>query len=135
MNQEQFERNWSRIKVEVHTKWTDLTADRMEAMECSKESLICLLQETYGYSEARATSAIDRVLRSLDSQSVFAELRGEVENRWGGLKEKVLDAQNRLKDQTSPHEARYGDRRNDISGSSYLTPFRGFGRTQLEITI
>jgi uncharacterized protein YjbJ (UPF0337 family) len=62
MNSSELESKWQKLKGEIRSQWGKLTDDDLERIAGSKDRLIGLVQERYGYVWDEAQQMVDRYL-------------------------------------------------------------------------
>ena len=60
------EAKWKRIKPKVKQQWGALTDEDLKNIDGSREVLIGVLQDKYGYSRQQVEVEVDRFLQSLE---------------------------------------------------------------------
>jgi uncharacterized protein YjbJ (UPF0337 family) len=63
MNADVFAGKWKQMKGSVKQWWGKLTDDDIARVEGSRDKLVGLLQERYGYAKDKAEAEIDRRFR------------------------------------------------------------------------
>lgn len=58
MNNDILKGKWKQFKGEIQKKWGKLTSDDLDRIEGSRDKLIGLLQERYGYRKEQAKSEL-----------------------------------------------------------------------------
>lgn len=53
---------WKQLKGKVQQQWGKLTDDELDRIAGKREALIGLIQEKYGYAQARAEREVDEFL-------------------------------------------------------------------------
>jgi uncharacterized protein YjbJ (UPF0337 family) len=68
MNQDILEGKWKQLKGKVKQQWGKLTDDQLDQISGRSEELSGLLQESYGYSVARAQKEIDEFIDNMETR-------------------------------------------------------------------
>jgi len=63
MNADVFAGKWKQAKGQVKEWWGNLTDDDLTRVDGSRDKLVGVLQERYGYAKERAEQEIDRRFR------------------------------------------------------------------------
>jgi uncharacterized protein YjbJ (UPF0337 family) len=64
------EAKWKRIKGKVKQHWNALTEDDLNNIDGSREVLIGVLQDKYGYTRQQAEMEVDHFLQSVEVEPV-----------------------------------------------------------------
>ena len=64
MNSDVFAGKWKQMKGQAKEWWGKLTDDDLARVEGSRDKLIGVLQERYGYAKDRAEQEVDRRFRA-----------------------------------------------------------------------
>lgn len=66
INQDILEGKWKQLRGKVKQQWGKLTDDQLDQISGRAEELSGLLQEQYGYTEARAQKEVDDFIYRMD---------------------------------------------------------------------
>lgn len=61
------EGKWKQLKGQVQQQWGDLTNDDLDRISGKREELVGLIQEKYGYAQAKAEREVDAFLANLNN--------------------------------------------------------------------
>jgi uncharacterized protein YjbJ (UPF0337 family) len=89
MNSSELESKWQKLKGEIRSQWGKLTDDDLERIAGSKDRLIGLVQERYGYVWDEAQQMVDRYL-----------------NDYNGLKTRATEALKTVASRENLHKLR-----------------------------
>lgn len=64
MNQDILEGKWKQLKGRVKQTWGKLTEDDLDRISGSRDELVGIVQERYGWERERAEEAVDDFFRS-----------------------------------------------------------------------
>lgn len=59
---------WKQLKGEIKQRWGDLTDDELTQAEGSRDKLIGLIQERYGYTKQKAEEEVNTFLREKETR-------------------------------------------------------------------
>ncbi len=68
MNEDIFKGKWKQFRGSVKQWWGKLTDDDLDKVAGSRDKLIGILQERYGYDRQQAEDEVDRRTRDYDDQ-------------------------------------------------------------------
>ena len=66
MNQDILQGKWKQVRGDLKKWWGKLTDDDLDKIEGSKDKLVGVLQERYGYQREKAEEEVDRCFRDFD---------------------------------------------------------------------
>lgn len=69
MNRDIFQGKWKQLRGDLKQWWGKLTEDDLDKVEGSKDKLIGILQERYGYNREKAEEEVDRRFGDYDQDS------------------------------------------------------------------
>lgn len=67
INQDILEGKWKQLRGKVKQQWGRLTDDHLDQISGRAEELAGLLQEHYGYTQARAQKEVDDFVHRMDT--------------------------------------------------------------------